>query len=442
MTAAAPAIPEQNSRRAWVICLTTALFFLYEFVQLNFFNAINAPLRASLNLSIEQVGSLSAYYLYANIALLFIAGLLLDRFSVKKIILLALSICVIGLLGFSYVHSLNWAKFFYAFTGVGGAVVFLSCIRIASRWFTADRMALITGFIVTMAMLGGVLAQWPLVRLVNWLGWRQSLRVDAILGILILLVIGIVVKDAPASCRQAETTQHKAIHNTSMVQNLMLALKQIPAWLCGLYTCMMNLPISLLGGVWGVAFLVHNQHMTNAAAATLVSMLFWGTIVGSPLTGWLSDRLHQRRLLMIIGAILSIALMLLLMNSSHLSFITLMCLLFGIGLFTSTQILSYPLITQNSPPMLTATCLSVASFIIMGAQGFFRNLYGALVQSHADKIHLHTRIYTAADFHFAMWLFPITMAIACVAVLLTRDVAEDNQKKSKHEAIIQQEAQA
>lgn len=155
----------------WIVCFSAALFFFYEFIQMNMFNAISADLMRDFSLHATELGKLSAYYFYANLLFLPVAGALLDRFSTRLIILSALFLCIIGVAGFATTHSFILACLFRFMSGIGSAFCFLSSIRLASRWFPAKQMALVTGLIVTMAMMGGMVAQTPLTLLTQSLGW-------------------------------------------------------------------------------------------------------------------------------------------------------------------------------------------------------------------------------------------------------------------------------
>ena len=95
----------ENKKLAWIVCFSAALFFFYEFIQMNMFNAISADLMRAFSLSATQLGKLSAYYFYANLLFLPVAGALLDRFSTRKIILSALLLCIIGIAAFAITDS-------------------------------------------------------------------------------------------------------------------------------------------------------------------------------------------------------------------------------------------------------------------------------------------------------------------------------------------------
>jgi sugar phosphate permease len=49
------------------------------------------------------------------------------------------------------------------------------------------------------------------------------------------------------------------------------------------------------GGLWGGPYLIHVYNMTKAEAGAILSMIAWGMIFGSPLLGFLSDKLWKSR---------------------------------------------------------------------------------------------------------------------------------------------------
>lgn len=74
----------KNQLKPWLVCFAASLFFFYEFIQMNMFNAISQDLMKEFGLSGESLGYLSSTYLFADVVCLFPAGMLLDRFFSKK----------------------------------------------------------------------------------------------------------------------------------------------------------------------------------------------------------------------------------------------------------------------------------------------------------------------------------------------------------------------
>lgn len=409
----------QSAWLPWIVCFTASLFFFYEFMQMNMFNAINTQLMQEFSLTAGQLGKMSASYFYANVLFLIPAGLILDRFSTRKITLTALTICVIGTFLFSVVHSVGLATLCRFITGIGSAFCFLSCVRLASRWFPVQRMALISGLIVTMAMVGGMVAQAPFTWLVNDLGWRVAIKLDALFGVFIIILIAAIVRDYPPSLKdvlQQERSQY------GYWQSMCHAFLSKQNWLCGVYTSLLNVPLFLLGGLWGSLYLQNAHHIPRTESTYITAMIFLGTIIGSPLMGWLSDKVGTRKKPMLIGSVSSLVVMMFIMLVSSLSFGWLMFLFFLLGFITSTQVISYPTVTESNPRVLTATCVSVVSICAISGGAIFEPFFGTLMDLHwSGSMAQGVRNYIAGDFQFAMWLFPVGIIVAFFAAMLMKE---------------------
>ncbi|MFW0042788.1 MAG: MFS transporter [Coxiella endosymbiont of Dermacentor nuttalli] len=407
--------------QSWLVCLSASLFFFYEFIQMNMFDAISVPLMRAFHIQATQLGQLSSFYFISNVIFLFPAGMLLDRYSTRKIILSSLSICIFGITAFALTTSLFWACIFRFLMGIGSAFCFLSVIRLATRWFPLSRLALVTGVIVTMAMLGGIAAQTPLSLLVKILSWRKVLLIDVAFGCLIFLIITRVVRDFPHNYDKYHCLKHQKINDAEYWKSIGSAFLKLQNWLGGIYTCLMNLPLSLLGGIWGVLYLTDAHHISKIEATYITSMLFMGTVVGGPLVGFLSDKIGLRRLPMLVGAFLSLSLVLSVIEIPNLSFFSLLMLFLAVGLTTSSQVIGYTMVAENSLPAITAMSVSVVSITTMGGQAIFQPLFGRLMDLHVIYFHHSIGIYLASDFHWAMLILPIGFLIALGVALFLRE---------------------
>ena len=416
----------------WVVCFSAALFFFYEFIQMNMFNAISADLMRSFLLNATELGKLSAYYFYANLLFLPIAGAVLDRFSTRLIILSALLLCILGIAGFAITHSFLWACIFRFMSGIGSAFCFLSSIRLASRWFPAKQMALVSGLIVTMAMLGGMVAQTPLTMLAQSLSWRHTLLLDACLGLLIFIIIFYFVQNCPPGLKQEQKISYLELTHLGLFKSWRLAYLNPQNLLCGLYTTLTNLPIALLGAIWGSLFLQQTAHFSATEASLSPSLLFLGTIIGGPTVGWVSDKIKKRVGLMVLGAIISLFLTLIIICLPGLLSLTgVLLLFFALGFFTSSQVLSYPLVAESNAKSLTATSVSVVSFFAIGGYAVFQPLFGWLMDyDWQGTVVNQIRIYSVSDYHRALLILPVGFCIALFAAFLMR--APDGQSKTRH----------
>lgn len=408
----------KTTRRAWLVCLTAAMFFFYEFIQMNILSSLNQDLMAAFSVGAPQLGILSSIYFAANVIFILPAGQLLDRFSTRNIILITLSLCIAGTYAFSLTNNLWMAGFFRFVTGIGSAFCFLSSIRLASRWFSSRRMALISGLIVTMAMLGGWVAQAPFSWVVGQLGWRGAVRVDVVLGLVILLLIACVVRDRPEG-QKATCTQKQDLQSLGYWQSIKKAYMNRQNWFAGFYTCLTNLPLFLLGAIWGSLFLEQIHGFTRNEATSITGMIFLGTMIGSPLAGFISDKLGLRKLPMKIGALVSLGLVLILIYVPHLSYAVLLAVFFFLGLISSSQVISYPLIAESNPSHITAMSVSVVSFTTLFGGGFVGiPLFGYILNWHWNGlVQQGVAVYSVSNYHVAMLMMPISLILAFIATL-------------------------
>lgn len=398
---------------AWIVCLSAGLFFLYEFFQLNIFDVINQPLRQDFKIDAAQLSWMSSTYLWADILFLLPAGMILDRFSTRQVILSAMLVCIIGTVGFALTDSFILASFFHFLSGIGNAFCFLSCVVLVSHWFPPRRQALVIGSLVTMAFIGGMMAHTPFAYLYELFGWRKALLIDGAVGAAILLWIYFIIKDKPSDSPQLMATSEGHV-----VSSFLDALANRQNWLAGFYTSFLNLPIMVLCALWGASYLQVVHHLPDIAASNVVSLIFMGSVIGCPLVGWLSDSHGKRKPIMIAGAIATLLTLSPLFFNVVLSQMTLSIIFFALGFFTSTQVISYPLVAESSTSESTGAATGIASVIIMGGGGVGQVLFGWLMAHHAG---IEVTKYTVADFQFAMWMFPITAIAALVAVLLARE---------------------
>lgn len=398
---------------AWLVCLSAGLFFFYEFFQLNIFDVINKPLRLEYNLNATSLSWMSSMFLWADILFLIPAGILLDRYSARRIILYAMLVCIIGTLGFALTHSFVYACFFHALTGVGHAFCFLACVVLITRWFPPQKQALVVGIVVTMAFLGGMAAHTPFAHLVESYGWRDALLIDSLFGMVLLFWIFLVVKDRSVSVKASAGTQ-----KARLLSGFLMAIQNRHTWLGGLYTAFLNLPIMILCALWGASYLTAVHGLSGISAAATVNYIFIGSLIGCPLAGWLSDSQGRRKPLMMIGAVASLLTLLPFFTGLPLSENWLKCLFFAMGFFTSTQVISYPLIAESNAPGNTGIATGIASVLIMGGGGLGQLLFGLLIEHHAKA---HPAQYLSSDYQYAMWIFPIATFFGLVAVIFCRE---------------------
>lgn len=415
--------------KAFSVLFFVSLFFFYEFGLNNLFNALEISLVSEFHFSPVEIGFLSSLYFYANIVFLLPAGLLLDRYSPKKLIIIAMLVCSLGVFITAFTSSFIMLALARLFMGMGGGFCFIGCIRVASNWYPDHRIALASGFIVSMGMLGGFSAQAPVAYLIHLYDWRTATVLVSLVGVLVTLLIYLFVQDQPAGAPVAKKTYSK-----EMVKTVKQVLKNPQNWLCGLYSSAINLPVFILGSLWGIPYLVHVYALSELDAAHVCGFIFIGSMVGALIVNAISNVLASRKLPMLIGAMLSFSLILYAVAFVKApSMLELTVFFFMLGLVTSTQVLSYPTVIEMNPAALSSTATSIISISCLSGGAISAPLFGYLL-TYFNKIE--TSPYKVVDpeaYQTAMYMLPISFAIAFIAVLFIResfDIKRKNKRRS------------
>lgn len=399
----------KSSLQPWIVCFAATLFFFFEFIQGNMFASIAANIMQDYQIQADKMAYLSSIYYLANVLFLFIAGMVLDRFSIKNTILVAMSLCVASTFLLAYSHSFYIALFCRFVTGIGSAFCFLGPVRLASHWFPPQRMALVTGAIVTVAMTGGMLAQYPLTKLVNIVGWRQAVLDVGILGFAMLVVMLFWIKERP---KVAIKKEGKPIGILSAAKQAYLNPQYLRA---ALFTSLMNMAIAVFGAMMGTLYLEQRLSISAEQAAMVNGMLFLGAIVGAPLMGWISDRIGLRVMPMRAGVLASLVTLLAVLYLP-VSLTMMSVLFFLLGLFTSAQVISYALVAESSSPVMTATAVSVISILTQGGYLIYQNVFSRVLMNYGGMSLIDgTPVYPLEAYQQAALILPIGLFIAlCV----------------------------
>lgn len=395
-----------SSLLPWVVCFSATLFFFYEFIQGNMFASIAANIMQDFHIQADKMAYLSSVYYLSNVIFLFVAGVVLDRFSIKNTILVAMFLCVLSTFILAGSHSFYLALVCRFITGIGSAFCFLGPVRLASHWFPPRRMALVTGVIVTIAMTGGMVAQYPLTKLVAYVGWRQAVLDVAILGVMMLVAMFFGIQEKP------KTTSKPTTEAMDILTAAKLAYLNPQYLRAALYTSLMNMTIAVFGAMMGTLYLEQRLGVSSAQASVVNSMLFLGAIIGSPLLGWISDRIGLRILPMKTGAITSIIVVLAVLYLP-LSVNQMGVLFFLLGLLTSSQVISYALVAESSSPVMTATAVSVVSILTQGGCLVYQNLFSMLLMQYGEANFVaDVPIYSLAAYQCAATILPLGLLIA------------------------------
>ena len=351
-----------KTSKFWLITLITALFPAYTFFQMGMLNVLgNYWLKYNPFVG-HDVVYFSSAYLYADAFMLIFSGVILDHLKSSKVIPLALFINVIGTIMLLVSQNITWLILARLIGGLGHAFALISAFRMAILLFEENKHGVVIGATLTIAILGGFIAQAPFEKFILAYGWKAGVLADSVVGIVLVFVLWFTFKSQRNLLNQNVT---KAISLYQYFSGLIKASKLPANYLCGIYICLMSLPLMVYGMLWGNDYLETRYALSAIDASFASGMLFIGLIIGFPIIGWLSDRLRNRRRSMIYGALITFLLMLFFATASHLSFLSICILLLSIGFFSASQSIGYAVVGEINPKETNSSAMGFSNVILM-----------------------------------------------------------------------------
>jgi MFS family permease len=227
------------------------------------------------------------------------AGLLLDRFGSKALILVGAGLMASGQLVVAFTESLPAALAARAVLGLGDALTFISVLRLVPHWFSARQVPLVTQLTGICGQLGQVLSAVPFFAVLTGAGWTVAYVSVAALGVLSMALTLALVKNTPNG--RAVPPQTTSIRETlASVKTVWLR----PGTRLGFFTHMgTQFSVTVFALMWGVPYLTVAQGLSPGAAGGLLTISVVAAISSGIVVGILTGRHPHRRSRMVLAII-------------------------------------------------------------------------------------------------------------------------------------------
>jgi MFS family permease len=393
----------------WFMWGLAALFYCYEALLQVSPGVMVSDLMQAFSANASQLGLLAAIWFFAYSSMQIPVGIALDRLGPRRLLTLATLVCGIGSLIFGCAHILFMAGVGRLLIGLGSAFAVVSCMHICATWLPLRHFATLTGLMVTIGMLGAVGGEAPLALMVSSLGWRQTLILFGVIGLILSVAMWSVVRD---KVHNVTTTQ-----SYNLLEGLKSVLRNKQNLIVAIYGGLMFAPTTTFGGLWGVPFLMTSYRLTRPIAAALVSLLFVGWAVGSPLFGMISDRMRRRKFPMVLGNFAALILLSMILFVPHLPLFLLGVLLFSFGFFSSGFLPSFSIIREINSPQVNATSIGFMNAFNMITGAILQPLIGLVLDlTWQGGMEQGIRAYSVSSFHIGLMLLPLGMLISLLTL--------------------------
>lgn len=413
--------PKNYYLHAWLIFILCGLFYAFQFAIQVSPDTLGLSLQKEFAVSEHRLGLLTAAFFLAYTVMQLPAGILMDRLGAHRLLSWAAVSCSVGCVLFASAQHIYVAGAARLLMGTGSAFAFIGALKLVAHWFPRRNFTLLNGILMIFGMVGGVLGEGPLARLIATIGWRYSMLGLGGIGFIIAILLAVYIKNSP------HAQPKKAVNELPHIEKhaLTLVTHNQQLWLISLYTGLLSIVPMVFCSLYGVPFLKAAHGVSDAVAASLTSLILIGIGIGSPVWGWLSDRSKRRLPTMIIAAIATPLIFAFIIYRVQLPLALLASAMFLLGFCSCATLPAFSMACEISKSSQTATALAfINSFDTIGGM-LALPLIGRLLGVFANPMNQNTHMYSYSDYRISL---SYLLAIICIPLFLLPFIRETYAK--------------
>jgi OPA family sugar phosphate sensor protein UhpC-like MFS transporter len=287
-------------KRRWAVMLTTTLGYgMYYLCRLSI-NVMKKPIIDEGLFTEAQIGVIGSALLFSYAVGKFVNGFLTDRVNIRRFMSTGIFISALInlLLGFSHL--------FYAFLllwGLNGwfqSMGATPCAVAITRWFSDKERGTYYGFWSTSHNIGESATFILTSFIVSFAGWRLGFEAVGIIGIIASMLILKFLYESPAVDGLPLIAEYKNDHvkaeaESAPISSLQLSVLKNPLiWVLAISSSLIYISRYSINS-WGIFFLQTHKGYSAIEASTIVSVSSVCGIVGTFLSGLISDNFFNGR---------------------------------------------------------------------------------------------------------------------------------------------------
>jgi len=421
-------------RFRWLIFIVLALAYLFVYFHRLSLSVVANDLIKEFQTTASVMGLLGSIYFYCYAFMQLPAGLLSDSLGPRKSVTLFLIIASAGSIIFGFAPTIKIAFLGRVMVGLGVSMVFIPTMKILSRWFHPHEFAFMTGILNAVGGIGVLAATWLLAVMTLFFGWRISFEFIGCCTFIIVAMVWFIVSDRPEDKgwpsieeldKESDDKVSQPTQQIPLFQGVRRVISEkyfwpVAIWFffdCGIFFG--------FGALWGGPYLMDVYGMTRAQAGTVLSMIAWGMIIGSPPLGFISDKLMKSRKkpFILCNLVLVIELAFLSIYPAGLPRIALYIFFFVFSICASSVVIfGFTIIKELFPVEIAGTSTGMVNLFPFLGGAIFMPLLGRVLDAYPKS---DTGGYSIEAYSMLIFILLGAAILSLICTFLTKETFQD-----------------
>ena len=280
-------------------------FLIFSCYVLVFFHrlcpaVIALDLQNSFHISGTLLGLLASAYFYSYAIMQLPTGLMADSWGPRKTVSIFFILAGVGSILMGVASNLTVAIIGRVLVGIGVSTVFVCNFKILAEWFTPRQFLIMGSAFMVMGGLGALFSSAPLAWISELIGWRMTLTAVGIFTLVMSALTYAFVRNKPSD--MGLPSIRKDSPRTEKGMGLLAGMKMVITsgrfWPLATWSFCVTGTSFAMGGLWGGPYLMHVYGLSKTETGNILSTFALALIFGSPLLGWLANRVGRKPVLM------------------------------------------------------------------------------------------------------------------------------------------------
>jgi sugar phosphate permease len=303
--------------------------------------------------------------------------------------------------------------------GLGLSCIYVPTLKLLAVWYRPNEYATIFGFLLALGNAGALIATTPLAYLILTFGWRLTIQAIGVCSVLIGLIAWRIIRDQPANAGLIKEEQILRGKETPR-QGICLVLQSGKFWPLAIRGIAFYGTLMAFQSLWGGPYLRQIVGADAISVGNMLMMISIGTIIASPISGLLSDRVFRsRKGITIVSMVLSTIVWIpFAVYTEKLTPAHIFGLLLIFGFVGGLGAAAMAQLKEQFPLSLTGTVNGTYNGIVMISGAFYQIIFGYLVSRYPLT---EAGLYAPEAFTTAFRFLLISLIIGTVAMFFSSE---------------------